>query len=45
MEEAETVARDEFHAARLRVTAGVGVRGYYRSLGYRLEAPYMLREL
>jgi elongator complex protein 3 len=45
MEEAETVARDEFHAARMRVTAGVGVRGYYRTLGYRLEAPYMVREL
>lgn len=45
MEEAEAVARDEFHVSRLRVTAGVGVRGYYRSLGYRLERPYMVREL
>ncbi len=45
MEEAETIARDEFHARRMRVTAGVGVRGYYRSLGYRLEAPYMMRAL
>lgn len=45
MKEAETVARDEFHKPRLRVTAGVGVRGYYRTLGYRLETPYMVREL
>ena len=45
MEEAEGVARDEFHATRMRVTAGVGVRGYYRSLGYRLEKPYMVRAL
>lgn len=45
MEEAEDVARDEFHAKRMRVTAGVGVRGYYRSGGYRLERPYMVREL
>jgi len=45
MEEAEAVARDEFHASRMRVTAGVGVRGYYRSLDYRLEEPYMVREL
>lgn len=45
MEEAESVARDEFHVPRVRVTAGVGVRGYYRSLGYRLEKPYMVREL
>ncbi len=43
MEEAEAVARDEFHAARMRVTSGVGVRGYYRALGYRLEKPYMVR--
>ncbi len=45
MAEAEALARDEFHAARIRVTAGVGVRGYYRALGYRLERPYMVREL
>ncbi len=45
MEEAETLARDEFHVERMRVTAGVGVRGYYRSLGYRLEKPYMVRVL
>ncbi|HYM39668.1 MAG TPA: tRNA uridine(34) 5-carboxymethylaminomethyl modification radical SAM/GNAT enzyme Elp3 [Thermoplasmata archaeon] len=45
MEEAESLARDEFHVQRMRVTAGVGVRGYYRSRGYRLERPYMVREL
>lgn len=45
MDAAESVARDEFHARRMRVTSGVGVRGYYRSLGYGLEGPYMVREL
>lgn len=45
MEESESIARDEFHAGRMRVTAGVGVRGYYRGLGYRLEKPYMVREV
>ncbi len=45
MEECELVARAEFHQRRMRVTSGVGVRGYYRFLGYRLEAPYMIREL
>ncbi len=44
MKESETVARDEFHASRIRVTSGVGVRGYYRALGYRLERPYMVRD-
>ncbi len=43
--ESEAVARDEFHRRTMRVTSGVGVRGYYRGLGYRLEGPYMVREL
>jgi len=45
MEESERLLPDEFGERRLRVTSGVGVRPYYRSLGYRLEAPYMVREL
>lgn len=45
MEQSEAIAREEFDAHALRVTAGVGVRGYYRSLGYRLEKPYMVRAL
>lgn len=28
---------------RIKVTSGVGVRGYYRSLGYELDAPYMVK--
>lgn len=43
MAEAETLARDEFSCRRMRVTSGLGVRGYYRSLGYRLERPYMIK--
>ena len=31
-------------ADRIRVTSGVGVREYYRSVGYRLEEPYMVKE-
>ncbi len=45
MEECEATAANEFRVRRMRVTAGVGVRGYYRSLGYHLESPYMVREL
>lgn len=30
---------------RLLVTSGVGVRGYYRRLGYRREGPYMAKDL
>jgi len=45
LERCEALARGEFHTPRIRVTSGVGVRGYYRSLGYRLEAPYMVKDL
>jgi elongator complex protein 3 len=45
MSECERIARDEFRMTRMRITSGVGVRGYYRSLGYRLERPYMERAL
>jgi elongator complex protein 3 len=43
--EAERIARGEFKAARLLVLSGVGAREYYRSLGYRLEGAYMVKEL
>jgi elongator complex protein 3 len=29
----------------IRVTSGIGVRKYYESLGYRLEKPYMVKDL
>ena len=45
MDECERVARDEFDARVVRVTAGVGVRGYYRTLGYYLQTPYMVKAL
>jgi elongator complex protein 3 len=41
---AETLAKEE-GADKLRVTSGVGVRGYYRRLGYELDAPYMAKRL
>ena len=45
MHEYERVAREEFGSPAVRVTAGVGVRGYYRNLGYELRAPYMVKTL
>ena len=30
---------------RIRVTSGVGVRGYYRSLGFDYDLPYMAKDL
>lgn len=31
--------------SKIRVTSGVGVRGYYKMLGYDLEQPYMVKKL
>ena len=44
MGEAERVAR-EAGRTRIRVTSGVGVRGYYRSLGFDYDLPYMAKDL
>lgn len=42
VEACEDVAFGEWGGPALRVTSGVGVRGYYRKLGYELERPYMV---
>jgi len=44
MLEAESIARKQGYK-KMAVIAGVGVRGYYRKLGYRLESSYMVRSL
>lgn len=41
---AEEIARSEGKKA-VRITSGIGVREYYRSLGYHLERPYMVKDL
>ena len=43
--EAERIAREELGAERVAVIAGVGVREYYRKLGYRPEDTYMVKNL
>lgn len=45
MEEAERIARVEHGSVKLAVIAGVGTRHYYRKLGYRLDGPYMSKDL
>ncbi len=42
--EAEKIARKN-HKPKLAVISGVGVRDYYRHLGYRLEKTYMVKKL
>ncbi len=45
MAQAERIARKEVGLNQMAVIAGVGVREYYRRLGYRLEQTYMVKEL
>ncbi|OIO50515.1 MAG: hypothetical protein AUJ11_02725, partial [Parcubacteria group bacterium CG1_02_44_65] len=42
MHQAEKIARDNNYK-KIAVIAGVGVRGYYRKLGYKLENSYMVK--
>ena len=44
LEEAEKISR-EMGIKKIAVIAGVGVRGYYEKLGYRLEGEYMVKGL
>ena len=45
VKEAEKVAGKEFGARRITVISGVGVRGYYTKLGYKLRDTYMVKKL
>ena len=43
MEEAEKIVREQ-RIKKLNVISGVGVREYYKKLGYKLEGTYMVKE-
>lgn len=45
MKEAEEIVRKELKLKKIAVISGVGVRPYFRSLGYRLENSYMVKLL
>jgi elongator complex protein 3 len=45
VEEAEKITKKEFGANKIAVISGIGVRGYYRKLGYRLKNTYMVKTL
>lgn len=45
MQEAERIAKKEYNLKKIVVISGVGVRDYYRKLGYRLENTYMVKNL
>ena len=45
MIEAEKITKDEFKIKKIAVIAGIGVREYYRKLGYKLKNEYMIKNL
>lgn len=45
IKEAEKISKEEFHTKKIAVISGIGVRNYYRSLGYRLSGTYMIKNL
>jgi elongator complex protein 3 len=45
LREAERIASEEFRCDKIDVLSGVGVRDYYRSLGYHLDGSYMVKRL
>lgn len=45
IQEAEKITKKEFGAKKIAVISGVGVRNYYRKLGYKLQYTYMVRNL
>jgi len=45
IQEAEKIAQKEFGIKKISVISGVGVRDYYRKLGYNLSETYMVKKL
>lgn len=41
--EAEKIIHKEFNINKIAIISGIGVRGYYRKLGYRLQDTYMIK--
>ena len=44
MKEAERIAKEN-EIKKIAVISGVGVRGYYKKLGYKLEGTYMVKRI
>jgi elongator complex protein 3 len=43
VKEAEKITKKEFGLKKIAVISGVGVRDYWRKLGYKLKETYMLK--
>ena len=45
IQEAEKISQKEFGIKKIAIISGVGVRDYYRKLGYRLQDTYMIKNM
>lgn len=45
MQKAEEITKKEFNLEKIAVISGVGVRGYYKKLNYKLKDTYMIKKL
>jgi len=45
MKEAEKIAKEKWKCCKLLVISSIGVREYYKKLGYKKDGPYMSREI
>jgi elongator complex protein 3 len=45
VKEAEKIAKKEFGKKKIAVISGVGVRSYFKKLGYKLKENYMVKDL
>jgi len=45
IKEAERITKREFGLKKIAVISGVGVRNYYRKLGYKLKSTYLLKNI
>jgi elongator complex protein 3 len=45
LQEAERIAREEFHIMQIAVLSGIGAKEYYRESGYRSQGAYMVKTL
>jgi elongator complex protein 3 len=43
--EAEQIAKKEYGLKKIAVISGVGVRDYYRKIGYRKKDTYMTKNI
>jgi elongator complex protein 3 len=45
MIEGEKIIKEETNYNKIAVISGIGVRSYYRKLGYRLSNTYMIKKI